>query len=130
MEKTPILHPRYATDWGVRFLCDCKKKDEEIRIRHGIAHEISTDGIHILSDHAICLQKKVAMQLMIPATATDAPQKIVKIIGQSTESVRKEDKYLTAIKFMHFEENGRNVLERNLHQHFATSFPAQLAQMA
>jgi hypothetical protein len=123
-------HPHYPANWDVRFLCDCRKVNEVISIYHGIAHEISTNGIRILSDHKICQQKKVAMQLLIPALHDNAPQKIVKIIGNSLESVFKGGKFLTDIEFLHFEENGLKELEKNLRQHFGTQFLAPTAQQA
>ncbi|MBI5889193.1 MAG: hypothetical protein HZB47_00765 [Nitrosomonadales bacterium] len=130
MEESPNLYPRYSTDWGVRFLCDCKKQNKEIRIHQGIAREISTHGVHILSDHPICLQKKIAMQLMIPSLSVGAPQKVVKIIGHSIETINTEGKYLTEIAFTHFEENGLKELERNLRQRFGTQFSVPAAQRA
>src|SRR5512140_3044858 len=94
--------PRFQTDWSIRFLCDCKKENKEIRIHQGIAHQISAHGVQILSDHNICQQKKVAMQLMIPPMQAGAPQQIVKIIGHSIETIKKEIGFLTEIKFRHF----------------------------
>jgi hypothetical protein len=118
MEARASQHPRFSTNWGIRFLCDCKKQNKEIRIQNGIAHEISRNGVRILSDHNICLQKKVAMHLMIPSRLEGGPQKIIKIIGHSVETVVKEGKFLTNIQFMHFEENGLKELENNLSLRF------------
>jgi hypothetical protein len=129
METKPDL-PRYPTTWGVRFLCDCKKSNKEINIHKGIAHEISTSGISIMSDHHICEQKKVAMQLMIPSLSVNSPQKIVKIIGKSIDTVKKEGQFLTNIEFQYFEENGLKELEKNLRQRFDPPFFAQTAQRA
>ena len=108
--------PRHQTNWVVRFLCDCKKQSKAIDIHKGIAHEISTNGIHILSDHQICQQKKVAMQLIIPPLLGGAPEKIIKIIGNSIDTIKKEGKFLTKIEFQLFEENGLHELEKHLHQ--------------
>jgi hypothetical protein len=129
MEKKPD-HPRYPTNWGVRFLCDCMKSSKEIRIHKGIAHEISTSGVRILSDHSICEQKKVAMQLMIPSLVSGAPQRIVKIIGKSIATMKQEGKFLTEIEFQYFEENGLKELEKNLRQRFDQQFFAPTAQRA
>lgn len=108
----------YPTNWGVRFLCDCKKENKEINIHKGVAHDISTRGIHILSDHHICQQKKIAMQLLIPALLGGAPQRVVKIIGHSLNTIMREGRFLTEIEFKHFEEDGQKVLEKNLRQRF------------
>ena len=70
--------------------------------------------MRILSDHPICQQKKIAMQLMIPSLFNGAPQRIVKIIGKSIVTIMKEGKFLTEIEFQHFEENGLKELEKNL----------------
>jgi hypothetical protein len=129
METKPDL-PRYPTNWGVRFLCDCRKANKEINIHKGIASEISTGGVRILSDHHICEQKKIAMQLMIPSLIVGAPQKIVKIIGKSMDTIGQEGKFLTEIEFQYFEENGLKELERNLHQRFNQQFFAPSAQRA
>jgi hypothetical protein len=122
--------PRYPANWGVRFVCDCKKLDKTINIHQGIAHEISSNGVSILSDHNICLQKKIAMHLLIPSRISDAPQKIVKIIGNSISTIMMEGKFLTEVEFLHFEEDGLKVLEKNLHQHFDSHIFAQIAQHA
>ncbi|ADE11494.1 hypothetical protein [Sideroxydans lithotrophicus] len=119
MEEKPT-HLHYPTNWGMRFLCDCRKQNERINIHRGIAHEISIHGVRILSEHHICQHKKVAMQLMIPSLLNGAPQKIIKIIGNSIATVVKEGKFLTEIEFLHFEEDGLKELDRNLHQRFGT----------
>lgn len=128
--EAKLGNPRYPTNWGIRFLCDCKKENKEIRIHQGIAHEISAFGVHILSDHHICLQKKVAMQLMIPSLHDGHPQKIVKIIGHSIDTIQKNGGFLTEIEFRHFEENGQLILEKNLQQRFNPAFSPQVAQRA
>lgn len=120
----------FPANWGVRFLCDCKKVDNAINIHQGVAHEISTSKVRILSDHHICEQKKIAMQLMIPSLINGAPKKIVKIIGNSIATVMKEGKFLTEIEFLHFEEDGLKILEKNLHQRFDPHFYAKIAQRA
>ncbi len=128
--ETKEDHPQYPTDWGVRFLCDCKKSSKEISIHKGVAHQISNSGVRILSDHHICEQKKVAMQLMIPPLINGAPQRIIKIIGKSIDTIVHQGKFLTEIEFQHFEENGLNELERNLLQRFERQLYAQAAQRA
>jgi hypothetical protein len=122
--------PRYPANWGVRFLCDCKKIDSEINIHKGVAHEISTSGVRLLSDHQICPQKRIAIQLLIPSIVSGAPQKIVKIIGNSIVTLMKEGKFLTEIEFLHFEEDGLKVLEMNLRQRFDQHFYGQIARQA
>ena len=121
---------RYPTNWIVRFLCDCKNLNKEINIHKGIAQEISTHGMRILSDHQICDQKLIAMQLMIPSLLNNAPFKIVKIIGNSIDTIKKEGKFQTEIEFKHFEENGMKELEKNLFQLFKQPFFSQTAQHA
>ena len=111
MEGLPN-HPCYPANWGVRFLCDCKKVDKAINIHKGFAHEISSNSVRILSDHHICQQKKIAMHVLIPSLISGAPQKIVKIIGNSITTIMKEGKFLTEIEFLHFEEDGLKVLEK------------------
>lgn len=120
----------YPTNWGVRFLCDCKKENKEIHIHKGVAHGLSTRGIHILSDHHICQRKKIAMQLLIPALQDGAPQRVVKIIGHSLHTIMREGRFLTVVEFRHFEEDGQKVLEKNLRQRFDTPPYAQTAQRA
>jgi hypothetical protein len=129
MEEIPN-HPLYPTNWAVRFLCDCKKLSKRIDIHHGIAHEISTHGVRILSDHSICQQKKIAMQLIIPSLLTGAPKNIIKIIGKSINTISKEGKFLTKIEFQHFEEDGLKELEKNLFQRFDQHFGETTAQRA
>lgn len=115
-------YPHYPTNWGVRFLCDCKILNKKIDIHKGIAHEISTHGMHMLSDHRICQQKKIAMQLTIPSLLNGAPKNIIKIIGKSIVTIAKEGKFLTEIEFQHFEENGSKELEKILSQRFNQQF--------
>jgi hypothetical protein len=129
MQSTPI-QPRYPANWGVRFLCDCKKLDKAINIHKGIAREISSNSVCILSDHQICQQKKIAMHVMIPPLISDAPQKIVKIIGTSISTILKEGMFLTEIEFLHVEEDGLKVLEKNLKQLFDPNIYGQIAQQA
>jgi hypothetical protein len=129
METKPNL-PRYPANWGVRFLCDCKRLDKTINIHKGIAREISSNSVCILSDHQICQQKKIAMHVLIPSLISDAPQKIVKIIGNSINTIVNEGKFLTEIEFLHFEEDGLQVLKKNLHQRFDPHFYGQSAQQA
>jgi hypothetical protein len=129
MEHTPSPSS-YPTNWSVRFLCDCKKQDKEINIHKGIAHDISSRGVHILSDHPICQQKKIAMQLMIPSLINNAPQKIIKVIGKSIDTVMREGKFLTEIEFQYFEEDGMKVLENNLRQRINPNFSGPTAQRA
>lgn len=123
-------HPLYPTDWGVSFLCDCNNDDKIICVHHGVAHGISTHKVHILSDHHICQQKKISMQVMIPSLLNCAPQKVVKIIGNSVNTIVKEGKYLTEIEFQHFEENGLKELEKNLHKRFHPRFFSPASQCA
>jgi hypothetical protein len=111
-------HPRFPANWGVRFVCDCRKQSREINIHRGVAHELSTLGVRILSDHHICHKKKIAMQLIIPAAFTGVPQKIIRIIGNSITTVMHEGRFLTEIEFLHFEGNGLNELDRNLRIRF------------
>ena len=118
---------RYPTNWGISFLCDCKKQTKELKIHKGIAREISTRGVQILSDHQICQQKKVAMQLTIPSLLSGAPQKVVRIIGHSIVTIMKEGKFMTEIEFQQFEEDGKKELERNLRQRFDQEFFADAA---
>ncbi|MDP1635055.1 MAG: hypothetical protein Q8L69_10295 [Gallionellaceae bacterium] len=118
---------RYPTTWGISFLCDCKKQTKELKIHKGIAREISTRGVQILSDHQICQKKKVAMQLTIPSMLNGAPQKIVRIIGHSIVTVMKEGKFMTEIEFQQFEDGGKKELERNLRQRFDPQFYADAA---
>lgn len=127
MESKPDL-PRYPANWGVRFLCECRKVDTAINIHKGIAHEISANSVSILSDHRICQQKKIAMHVMIPSLLSDAPQKIVKIIGNSISTILKEGMFLTEIEFLHFEEDGLKVLEKNLRQRFDPPVRGQTQQ--
>lgn len=129
METKPDF-PHSPNNWVVRFLCDCKKSNKEINIHKGIAHQISTSGMHILSDHHICEQKKIAMQLLIPSHVVGAPQKIVKIIGRSLDTIVQQGKFLTEIEFQHFEENGFIVLEKMLLQRFDQQFFERAAQRA
>ncbi len=110
--------PLYPTNWGVRFLCDCKKLDKQINIHKGIAHKISTHRVQILSDHRICEQKKIAMQLIVPSLLNGAPQNIIKIIGKSIVTNMHHERFLTEVEFQHFEENGQKELESNLRVHF------------
>lgn len=107
-------------NWGVRFLCDCGKQNKNISIHQGIARQISTHGVSLLSDHPICQQKQIALQLMIPSLKKGAPHRIVKIIGNTILTIANEGKFLTRIEFLHFEENGKQELEKNLHQYFDT----------
>ncbi|MBU1776724.1 MAG: hypothetical protein KJ899_08795 [Gammaproteobacteria bacterium] len=117
----------YSTNWGISFLCDCKKQTKELRIHKGIARSISARGVQILSDHQICQQKKVAMQLTIPSLTNGTPQKIIRIIGHSIVTIMKEGKFMTEIEFQQFEEDGKKELERNLHQRFEQQFFADAA---
>jgi len=128
--ESKLGKPQYPTDWSIRFLCDCKKESKEIRIHQGIAHALSTDGVHILSDHSICKQKKVAMQLLIPPVKPNAPQRIVKIIGHSIDTIKRENRFLSEIEFRHFEEDGKQILEKHLRQHFEPESFAAFAQQA
>ncbi len=114
--------PRYPTNWAVRFLCDCKKYGQAINIQQGVAHEISTQGLCLLSDHHVCKEKKVALQLMIPPLRSGTPIEIIKMIGHSIVTIMKDGKFLTEIEFLHFEENGLSRLEKNLQQHFDPQF--------
>ncbi|MBI4807758.1 MAG: hypothetical protein HY799_02245 [Nitrosomonadales bacterium] len=122
--------PSYPTNWGIRFLCDCKMQNKEINIHKGVAHEISTRGVRILSDHPVCQQKKIAMQLMIPSLLNGVPQKIVKVIGHSIATIMRDGQFLTEIEFRHFEKDGLKVLEKNLRQRFDQHFLAQVVQRA
>ncbi|WP_283744560.1 hypothetical protein [Sideroxydans sp. CL21] len=115
-------------NWGVRFLCDCGKQNKNISVHQGIALQISTHGVSLLSDHPVCEQKKIAMQLMIPSLNKGAPHKIVKIIGNTTLTIANEGKFLTKIEFLHFEENGQQELKRNLHQCVDPNFYAPITQ--
>lgn len=108
----------YPTNWNVSFLCDCKKQTKELKIHKGIARELSSNKIKILSDHQICQQKKVAMQLTIPSLLSGAPQKVIRIIGRSVATIMKEGKFMTEIEFQQFEEDGKKELEHNLRQRF------------
>jgi hypothetical protein len=129
MEFKPS-HQRYPANWGVRFLCDCKKQGEVINIHNGVAQEISMHGVCILSDHHICQKKKVAMHLMIPPLLSNAPMKVIKIIGHAIETILRDGKYMTDVEFMHFEENGLKVLEKSLPKHFNPHQYPQIAQRA
>ncbi len=122
--------PCFQTNWGVRFLCDCDQHDQGISIQKGIAHEISARHIQMLSDHHICPEKRVAMQLIIPPTLSNSPQKIIKMIGNSLLTRILNGKFLTEIELAHFENDGRQELERTLLQHFDQQPFIQIAQRA
>lgn len=119
MTKFPD-HAPCPADWGIRFLCDCRNQHKNISVHQGVARQISTHGVRLLSDHPICQQKKIALQLLIPSLEKGAPHKIVKIIGNSILTIMNEGKFLTEIEFLHFEENGQKELEKHLHQRFHT----------
>jgi hypothetical protein len=121
-------HQPCQPNWRVRFLCDCGKQNKNFSIHQGIARQISTQGVSLLSDHPVCEQKKIAMQLMIPSLNKGAPHKIVKIIGNTILTLANEGKFLTKIEFLHFEENGKQELEKNLHPHFDPNFYAPITQ--
>lgn len=55
-----------------------------------------------------------------PVSEKGAPHRIVKIIGNTILTIANEGKFLTRIEFLHFEENGKQELEKNLHQYFDT----------
>jgi|WetSurMetagenome_2_1015567.scaffolds.fasta_scaffold21230_2 hypothetical protein len=101
-------HRPCPSNWGVRFLCDCGKENKSIIIHQVIARQISTHAASLLSDHPVCQQKIIALQLMIPSLNKGAPH------------IANEGKFLTRIEFLHFEENGQQELEKNLHRHFDT----------
>jgi hypothetical protein len=67
---------------------------------------------------------------MIPSLINGAPQRIVKIIGKSINTIMQQGKFLTEIEFQHFEENGLNELEKNLLQRFDRQLYAQTGQRA
>jgi hypothetical protein len=118
MEAHPD-QPLYPTNWGVRYLCDCKKLSKRIDIHKGIAQQISIHRVHILSDHSICHEKKIAMQLIVPSLLNGSPQNIIKIIGKTIATIPHQGEFLTEIEFQHFEENGQKELENSLRQHFS-----------
>lgn len=116
-------HPRYPANWGVRFLCDCRKNNKGMTLHTGVAQEISMHWMCLLSDHQICQQKKIAMQLMLPSLLDGAPQKIIKIIGRSIVTpLMKEGSFLTKIDFLLFEEGGLKKLERHLRENSGANF--------
>lgn len=129
MQSTPT-QPCCPANWGVRFLCDCKKLDKTINIQKGVAHEICSKSVRILSDHHICQQKRIAMHLLVPSIISGAPQNIIKIIGNSISTMMLEGKFLTEIEFLHFEEDGLKVLEKNLRQRFDPHHFGQTALQA
>lgn len=110
-------HQSYPANWGVQFLCDCKKNGGVISLHSGVTQKISTHGVRLFNDH-ICKDKKIAMHLMIPSQRSNAPLKIVKIIGHNVETELENDKFMTEIEFVHFEEDGLKVLEKNLRECF------------
>ncbi len=122
-------HQSYPANWGVQFLCDCIKKGEAISLHSGVTQKISTHGIHLFSDH-LCKNKRIAMHLMIPSQQSNAPLKIVKIIGHNVETELENDKFLTEIEFVHFEEDGLKVLEKSLHKCFDPHDYPQIAECA
>ena len=121
MEDSPD-RSLFPANWVVHFLCDCKKQNRYINIHEGVARGISTHGVRILSDHNICKQKKIAMQLMIPSVLAGAPLRIVKIIGKSIATIMQEGRFLTEIEFLHFEEDGLKELDKNLRLRFDRQF--------
>lgn len=121
MEERRIT-PRYLANWDTRFLCDCRKHSQKIDIHEGIAHEISIYGVGLLSDHNICQQKNVALQLMIPALLNGAQKKIVRVVGRSLSTVVKNGNFYTVLEFLDFEEDDKTVLENDLSQRFSHPF--------
>lgn len=113
---------RYPTNWPVRFLCDCKKKGRPISIRDGVAHDISANGLRILSDHHICSGKKVAVQLMVPPLHNGQEPIVVNLIARSLMTVVHEGDFLTDLVFSHFENDGQWVLKHHLRQRFDNHF--------
>lgn len=117
METNPD-QPLYPTNWDVRYLCDCKKLSKRIDIHRGTAHRISIHRVHILSDHSICPQKKISIQLLVPSPLNGATQKIIKIVGKTIVTNTHQERFMTEIEFQHFEDNGQKELESSLRQHF------------
>ena len=120
--------PRYPTNWSTRFLCNCRKNGPGIDIHHGVAKDLSACGMRLQSDHNVCQEKKVAMQLLIPSMLNGAQKNIVKIIGRSLSTVASDGTFHTRIEFLHFEEDGKKVLESNLSLRFNNLFSIQTEQ--
>jgi hypothetical protein len=110
----------YPTNWNVRFLCDCKRKDKdkEVKVHIGVAKKLSTQRVSLVSDHQICQNKKIVMQLTIPSLWNGDTHKVIKVIGFSLGTIVKDSGFVTEISFLHFEDDGRQILEQNLHHHF------------
>ena len=104
----------YPANWHVRFLCDCKKQGQPIRIHEGFAHDISSETMCIRSDHHICSGKEVAVLLKIPPLVQGQEQSLVKLVGKSVLTVAHAGDFLTEIKFTRFENDGYEKLNGHL----------------
>ncbi len=127
MEMRPD-HPSYPANWAVRFVCDCANK--QIELHQGVTQKIALDRVRILSDHPVCVHKRIALQLMLPDPEHRSPYRIVKIIGHTIATRMRAGHFLTEIDFDLFEEDGKKALEQKLLEFTLSDLPSPYALTA
>lgn len=112
----------YPANWNLQFLCDCKKRESQVKVHLGVAKKLSAHRVSILSDHSICHKKKLSLRLTIPPLSSGDGPTILNVMGHAIETIASKDGFLTEVEFLHFLEDGQSILAKSLHKHFDSSY--------
>lgn len=108
----------YPANWNLRFMCDCRTPQPELKIYPATVKQLSPYSTRIASSHNICPNRSITLQLEIPPLQNDGHARTLEIIGHTIYTVVEGDYFLTEIEFMRFDGVSQQVLMQALVQQF------------
>lgn len=110
--------PRCPANWNMQLVCSCKKQHQLRRAYPAIAKRLSPYGTSALSNHNVCSNQNVLLQLEVPPVHNGDDSRIVEIVGRTVYTVLEGDHFLTEVEFLRFENGAQATLMQALAQHF------------
>ena len=111
--------PRFHARWIIKCLCSCTIKEEEKIVYQGVTRDVSALGVSMVSNHNICAQKALSVQLTIPALHKGDQETVLYIGSRTTYTVVKDGSFITGIELLQFEQDGAQILREHLEERFA-----------
>lgn len=119
-----LVFQRCPANWNLQFVCDCRKKHQELKIYQAVAKRLSPYGSSVQSSHNVCSNKNILLRLEIPPLNNGDDPRMVEIIGRTVYTALDGEHFLTEIEFLRFEHGEQAMLAEALAQHFG-HFPSK-----
>lgn len=106
-------HPRYRVHFPAIIVYGNHGDNE---LFHGRTHDISIGGASIYSEKNIFVEGAITLFLKLPPHVENRTEIIIEIQSRMTNIILSSDHqhFRIGMQFLHFKENGRELLESNL----------------